>query len=84
MQVRYLHINVDKNFARLQSGIGLHSLTIKKLMKFVTRVGNNSINQVVKVTSFLGGQEKKNSCKKNRRKDVLLNCIENNDRYQPT
>lgn len=50
-------------------------------MKFVTRVGNNSINQVVKVTSFLGGQEKKNSCKKIRRKDVLLNCIENNDRY---
>ena len=53
-------------------------------MKFVTRVGNNSINQVVKVTSFLGGQEKKNSCKKIRRKDVLVNCIENNDRYQTT
>jgi hypothetical protein len=53
-------------------------------MKFVTRVGNNLINQVAKVTSFLGGQEKKNSCKKFRRKDVLLNCIKNNNRYQPT
>ena len=84
MQVRYLNINLDKNSARLESDIGFHSRTTKKLMKFVTRVGNNSINQVVKVTSFLGGQEKKNSCKKSRRKNVLVNCIENNDRYQPT
>ena len=84
MQVRYLNINLDKNSARLESDIGFHSRTTKKLMKFVTRVGNNLINQVAKVTSFLGGQERKNSCKKFRRKDVLLNCIENNNKYQPT
>ena len=84
MQVKYLNINLDKSSARLESGTSLHSLTTKKLIEFLTRVGNNLSDQVNKVTSFLGGQEKKNSCKKFRRKDVLLNCIENNNKYQPT
>ena len=84
MQVKYLNINLDKSFARLESGTGFHSLTTKKLIEFVTRVGNNLSDQVIKVTSSLGGQGKKNSCKKFRRKDVLLNCIENSNRYQPT
>ena len=84
MQVKYLNINLDKSSARLESDTGFQSLTTKKLIEFVTRVGNNLSDQVIKVTSSLGGQEKKNSCKKFRRKDVLLNCIENSNRYQPT
>ena len=54
-------------------------------MKFVTRVGNNLINQVVKVTSFFRRtREKKTHVKKLEGKMLLLNCIENNNRYQPT
>ena len=63
MQVKYLNINLDKSSARLESGTGFHSLTTKKLIEFVTRVGNNLSDQVIKVTSSLGGQEKKTHVK---------------------